>query len=87
MRFTIIIVVVTALIAVTVAGPGGASVTASNTGHEPAGVQTTFQDGDGDQAEEPEDRPWVPILVISLLIPAAALAVPTFFGKGGSGGH
>lgn len=37
--------------------------------------------------EEDEDLPWVPILVLSLSIPAAALLIPSFFGKPGSGGH
>jgi hypothetical protein len=36
---------------------------------------------------EKEDLPWVPILVLSLLIPTTALLIPSFLGKPGSGGH
>jgi hypothetical protein len=37
---------------------------------------------------ESKDLPWVPILVLALVIPAAVLIVPSFFtGGGDSGGH
>ena len=49
-----------------------------------AATQVSFQEGESES--EPKDVPWIPILALSIAIPAAFLAASSFLGKRG-GGH
>jgi hypothetical protein len=40
-----------------------------------------------EESEHEEDLPWVPIVILAFLIPAAVLLIPSFLGKKGPGGH
>jgi hypothetical protein len=40
-----------------------------------------------EEDHEEKDLPWVPIVILAFLIPAAVLLIPSFLGKKGSGGH
>jgi hypothetical protein len=54
---------------------------------EPA-VERVIPQKEGAPEGESKDLPWVPILVLALVIPAVVLIVPSFFmGGGDSGGH
>ena len=54
---------------------------------EPAAESVIPHKEDAPESES-KDLPWVPILVLALVIPAAVLIVPSFFtGGGDSGGH
>jgi hypothetical protein len=72
----------------------GASVPAADAFHdatEPA-VQSfagpPAQEEDSGESEEHEDLPWVPIVILAILVPLAVLLVPAFLlgGKGASRG-
>ena len=49
-----------------------------------AAAPTSYQDGESES--EAKDVPWIPILALSIAIPAAFLAASSFLGNRG-GGH
>jgi hypothetical protein len=54
---------------------------------DPGSLPATGGEEDPSEEGETKDLPWVSILIIALVIPVAVLLIPSFLGKGGSGGH
>lgn len=54
---------------------------------DPGSLPATGGEDEASEEGETEDLPWVPILILAFAIPVAVLLIPSFFGKGGSGGH